>query len=225
MANNKIDWFVLPYKHSWHKTIPSIMNPTPGVMVTQPQFLAEAIISIRCDVMKVYSTVRKGPGWSAIIMKQVRSLNQQASVICNYFPQDGLSFVAMKNWLRRFRPLKIGQYRKVRFTEKNGKKRLNICQDEIDVVSGIFVEYERLLQQQAAMLPKEPILPILIPPDGGPNSGSMISPPENDLPSTNVISITSKDDIIRVQAVPMKGKMTLAQMMELEKKLKTKVEE
>lgn len=144
-----INWFELPYSHSWEKNVDSIMNP--GSKVTWPQYVAEMVIYWRTQIIKDYKEIKRGPGWYKTIPKVVRDLNQQASVICNYFPHindEPLVAVAFRNYFRRTHTLKIGQFRKVRFTEKNGRKILNITQDEKTIIIGITAELERLLEQR-----------------------------------------------------------------------------
>lgn len=146
-----IDWKTLPYDHSgrWGKNVESIMNPNSKV--TWPQLIAEFVIWFRRQLIKDYKDIKLGPKWSNQIQKQVRSLNQQASVLCNYFPHpndEPLVKVAFKNYFRKFKPLKIGQFRKVRFTKKNNREVSNITQDEKDIVIGIKTELDRLIKQR-----------------------------------------------------------------------------
>lgn len=143
----EINWYELPYNHAgrWEKKYDSIMDP--GSKVTWPQFVAEMVIYWRIQFLKDYRDIKVGHGWHNSICKAVRDLNQQAAVICNYFPHpddEKIVEAAFRNFFRRNRPMKIGRYRKVRFTEKGSRKVLNITQDEQDVVRGITHELEQL---------------------------------------------------------------------------------
>lgn len=149
--NKEIDWFNLPYDHAgtWSKKFDSIMGSTSKI--TWPQFISEMIIFLRVKVLPNYNDVKLGNDWYKSLMREVRMLNQQASAICNYFPHpdnEPLVIVAFKNFFRKHRPLKIGQFRKTRFTEKNGRKISNITQAEKDVVIGIDDELQRLIKQR-----------------------------------------------------------------------------
>lgn len=142
----------LPYDHSgrWHKKYDSILNPN-GQKITWPQFITECIIYFRTKLLKNYSDVKIGPNWHQPITKDVRQLNQQAAIICNYFkhPDDEpLVIVAFKNWFRNHKPLKMGQFRKNRISTKNGRQVLNIDQAEKDVILGVSCELERLIKQR-----------------------------------------------------------------------------
>lgn len=144
-----IDWVNPPYEHSgtWHKKFPSIMNPN-GDKITFPQLIAEYVVYCRMQVLKSYQDITYGPDWYKPIMKDIRSLNQQACAICNYFPhpdQEPLVVVAVKNIFRKQRPLTIGGFRKSRVT-KNGK--INITQGEKDILTAIQYELERLIKQR-----------------------------------------------------------------------------
>lgn len=147
----EIDWYDLPYNHAgrWERKYVSIMNPV--VKVTWPQFIAEMVIYWRTQILKTYKDIKIGDGWYKPITKAVRDLNQQACVLCNYFPHpddEKMVEVAFKNFFRRNRSLKLGQHRKVRYTEKNGRKVLNITQDEKDVVIGVTAELNILLEKR-----------------------------------------------------------------------------
>jgi hypothetical protein len=131
------------------------MNPN-GPKITWPQLIAEYVIYWRTKFLNDYKDVKMGDGWSSSCSKAVRDLNQQASVLANYFPHpdsDPLVKVAFKNFFRNRKPLKIGQYRKVRVT-KNGKQ--NITQDEKDVIKGIATELERLIKQRDMFVATSP---------------------------------------------------------------------
>jgi hypothetical protein len=143
------DWKNLPFDHSgrWQKKIDSIMNP--GTKITWPQFVAEMIIYWRTRFIKDYQDITIGPDWYKPIMKHVRDLNQQSTVICNYFPHpddEPMVTVAFKNWFRKNRPMKIGRFRKTRI-KPNGS--LNITQDEKDVIYGVQSELDRLIKQRS----------------------------------------------------------------------------
>jgi hypothetical protein len=159
----EIDWFNIPYNHSWQKSYQSIMNPADKI--TFPQFFAECIVWLRRQVIKNYKEIQLGPGWSNSIQRHVRTLNQQAAVICNYFPSpkdDPLVEVAFKNFLRRVQPLKIGQYRKVRSVIRRGRQVSTITQDEKDIITGIMKEYMQLKEQRdifKQIVPQQPTKP------------------------------------------------------------------
>lgn len=147
-----INWIELPFNHAgrWESKIPSIMNP--GSKVTWPQFIAEMVVFWRTKFLKDYKDIRMGPDWYKAIPKAVRELNQQASVLCNYFPHpddEPLVIVAFKNFFRKNRPCKIGQYRKTRATKAGTH---NITQDEKDVIMGINEELKRLISQREAYM-------------------------------------------------------------------------
>ncbi len=163
-----IDWFDLPYDHAgrWEKKIDSIMNP--GSKVTWPQFVAEMVIYFRTKILDDYRDVKIGPDWYKTRMKEVRNLNQQACIICNYFPhpdEEKLVYAAFKNFFRNAKPLKIGQFRKVRYTEKNGKKISNITDAEKDVISGISVELSRLIKQRDIFSQTKPAMQEVVAPE------------------------------------------------------------
>ena len=158
-SSSKINWFELKYNHvgRWEKKIDSIMNP--GTKITWLQYIAEMIICCRVQLLKDYKDIQRGPDWYKSISKAVRDLNQQASVICNYFPHiddEPLVSVAFRNYFRKRRPLKIGTFRKVRFTEKDGRKVGNITQDEKDTVVGIQAELDRLIAQRNVFVDAAP---------------------------------------------------------------------
>lgn len=141
-----MDWKVVPYSHKYPKAFTSIFNPQSKI--TFPQFVAEMVIFNRARFIKDFPKIEKGPGWSKQISKVVRGLVQQATVVCNYFPdinEDPLVEEAFKNFFRNNRVFKIGQYRKVRVT-KAGK--LNITQDEKDIINGIDAEYKKLVKKR-----------------------------------------------------------------------------
>lgn len=143
----KIDWSKLPYDHAgrWQKCIPSIMNP--GTNVTWPQHIVEHIIYNRREFIDKYKSLKIGPGWSQPIGKEVGKLCQQASVIMNYFPHpddDPDVARAINSYLKKYKPLKIGQLRKTRIVVKDGKSRINITNDEKYFVRGVMVELERI---------------------------------------------------------------------------------
>jgi hypothetical protein len=146
---SNIDWTVLPYDHSgrWSKKYDSIMNPR-GDKITWPQLVAEFVIYWRTEFLKDYKNIQFGPDWYKTITKQVRQLNQQACSICNYFPHpddEPLVVVAFKNVFRKNRVMTIGQFRKVRKT-KDGK--INITQNEKDILTNITYELKRLVDQR-----------------------------------------------------------------------------
>ena len=146
----KIDWANLPFDHSgrWEKKFQSIMNPTPSGRVTWPQLIAEFVVYWRSRIIKTYHKINKGEGWSTPVQAEVRKLNQQTAAICNYFPHpddEPLVIVAVKKFFRENKPLKIGQFRKSRVT-KTGK--VNITQDEKDIVKGISFELSKLISQR-----------------------------------------------------------------------------
>ena len=146
-----IDFKTLPYSHEgrWVKKFQSIMNPDENV--TWPQLIAEFVIFFRMRIIKNYPKIDKGKGWSSQIQKQVRDLNQQAAVICNYFPHpddEPLVIYAVKKYFREQKPLKIGQFRKVRVSNKGGKEHLTITQAEKDVVLGINAELIKVIKSR-----------------------------------------------------------------------------
>ena len=115
------------------------MNPISKC--TLPHLIAEWVIDTRSKFIKTFPNIKRGHGWSTAISRQVRGLCQQASVLCNYFDHpddDRIVYAAFKNYFTKNRIFKIGQYRKVRLS-KEGK--INITQDEKDVVKGILMEY------------------------------------------------------------------------------------
>lgn len=155
----EIDWLNLPYNHSgsWEKNMDSIMSP--GTKVTWPQLIAEFVIYWRTKYIDSYKGIKQGEGWYRSIAAQVRKLNQQASVICNYFPHpndEPMVIVAFRNWFRNNRTMKIGQFRKVRSTTKNGKTVVNITQDEKDTVYGLKTEFDKIIKQRKAFLDAVP---------------------------------------------------------------------
>jgi hypothetical protein len=141
-----MDWKTLPHDHSgtWEKKYDSIM--APGEKVTWPQLIAEFVVYWRTRLLPQYPEVPKGKGWSKNISGQVRNLNHQASVICNYFPHpdsEPLVIYATKKFFRTVRPLTIGGYRKNRV---NAKGKLIVTQAEKDIVLGIQAELDRALK-------------------------------------------------------------------------------
>ena len=145
-----INWKDHPfYNHEgrWVKKYQSIMDPMSKV--TWPQLIAEFVVYWRIRCLKDYPKVNKGKGWSNSIQKQVRDLNQQAAAICGYFPHpddEPLVLYAVKKYFREHKPLKIGQFRKVRTFTKNGRECLNITQAEKDVVLGINAELMKVMK-------------------------------------------------------------------------------
>lgn len=143
-----IDWNTVPHSHKYTKNKTSIFNPSEKEKITFPQFVAEMVLFNRERFIKDFQKLPRGKGWSNAISAQVRKLVQQAHVICNYFPsvdEDPLTEIAFRNYFRNNRVFKIGQYRKVRVT-KAGK--CNITQDEKDIIKGITVEYNKLLEKK-----------------------------------------------------------------------------
>jgi hypothetical protein len=123
----------------------------PDEKITWPQLIAEFVIFFRTRMIKNYPKVSKGKGWSSQIQKQVRDLNQQATVICNYFPHpddEPLVVYAVKKYFREHKPLKIGQFRKARLSSKGGKEHLTITQAEKDVVLGINAELMKVIKSR-----------------------------------------------------------------------------
>ncbi len=157
----EIDWKVLPYNHTWQAKYPSIMDP--GSKITWPQLVAEFVVYWRAKFLPAYKDIRPGPGWYKLISKEVRALNQQAAVICNYFEhpdKEPLVIVAFKNWFRRTKAMKIGRFRKARviINELTGRENIHITQDEQDTYIGIQAELDKLTKQREAFSP--PIEPI-----------------------------------------------------------------
>lgn len=141
-----MDWKHVPYSHTYKKVFDSIFNPQDKI--TFPQFVAEMVIFNRERYIKDFQKLTRGPGWSVPISRVVRGLVQQASVLCNYFPdlnEDPLVEEAFRSYFRNNRVFKIGQYRKTRVS-KAGK--LNVTQDEKDVLKGINAEYQKLLKKR-----------------------------------------------------------------------------
>ncbi len=146
-----MNWETLPYDHTgrWEKKYQSIMDPSSKV--TWPQFIAEMVIYWRKTLIRNYAKITLGPKWSNSIQRQVRELNQQAANICNYFPHpddEPLVVYAVKKYFREHRPCKIGQFRKTRVVrnKETGRERINITQDEKDVVLGINTELMKALK-------------------------------------------------------------------------------
>lgn len=141
-----MDWKEVPYSHSYKKVFDSIFNPQDKI--TFPQFVAEMVIFNRERFIKSFQKLDRGPGWSNQISRTVRGLVQQATVVCNHFPsieEEPLVEEAFKSFFRNNRVFKIGQYRKTRVS-KTGK--LNITQDEKDVIKGIKAEYDKLTKKR-----------------------------------------------------------------------------
>ena len=145
-----IDWKTLPYDHKgrWEKNYDSIL--APGEKVTWPQFIVEMVIYWRKKIIKGYPEIKMGKGWSRPIQTQVRNLEHQAAVICNYFPHpqdEPLVVYAVKKYFRTNRPLKLGGFRKNRFkiNEKTGRESTTISQTEKDIVLGIRNELDKVL--------------------------------------------------------------------------------
>lgn len=144
-----MDWKELPYDHSgkWEKKYDSIMSP--GTKVTWPQFIVEMVIYWRSRILKDYPKVTKGKGWSRPIATQVRNLEHQAAVICNYFPHpdsEPLVIYAVKKYFRENKPLKLGGFRKNRTTVKeSGRESSTVTQAEKDIVIGIQAELDKVL--------------------------------------------------------------------------------
>jgi hypothetical protein len=157
-----IDWKTLPFDHAgrWEKKVDSLF--APGEKVTWPQFIAEMVIFWRSRYLKDFPKIEKGKGWSRPIQKIVRDLNQQAAVICNYFPHpddEPLVVYAVKKYFRTHKPLKIGRVRKSRVTKTGGRERVNITQSEKDVVLGINAELMKVLETREVFnkaTPSEP---------------------------------------------------------------------
>jgi hypothetical protein len=145
-----MDWKELPYNHAgkWEKKYESILAPREKV--TWPQFIVEMVIYWRKKFIKNYPEIKIGKGWSRPIQTQVRNLEHQASVICNYFPhpdQEPLVIYAVKKYFRTAKPLKLGGFRKnrVAVNKETGRENLTICQAEKDVVLGIKNELDKAL--------------------------------------------------------------------------------
>lgn len=168
----------------------------PGTKVTWPQLVAEFVIYWRTKFIKNYKDIKLGPEWYDKIAGVVRRLNHQTPVICNFFPHpddEPLVEAAFKNYFRKFKPLKIGAFKKVRFTEKNGKTSLKISKDERDIITGLQSELDDLLDKRNVM--KEAVAKI-----------------EN--------KTGTNDDIKEKQAT--KGKSKIEKLLELEKSLNGK---
>src|SRR6185312_9902712 len=107
-----------------------------------------------------YKDIKPGKQWYHSIARDVRSLNQQTPVLCNYFPHpddEPLVIVAFKNFFRQNRVVKIGGFKKTRIVTKGAREVINISQDEKDVVLGVANELERLLKQRdsfVSVIPK-----------------------------------------------------------------------
>lgn len=142
----RINWKELPYNHKgrWTKKYDSIM--TPGGKCTFPQLIAQWVLDTRDKYIKTFN-IKRGPGWSIPIERQVRSLIQQASVLCNYFPHpddDPLVLAAFRKYFTQNRIFKIGRYSKYRVT-KQGK--LNVTKDEKAVVKALMFTYNELKER------------------------------------------------------------------------------
>lgn len=143
-----MDWKQLPYDHAgrWAAKYESIMHP--GTQCNWPQLIVQWVISNCAKFIKTYPKIVKGKGWSVPIAAQVRSLSQQSSVICNYFPHpddDPLVEAAFRNFFKNHRVFRIGSYRKVRETKKG---KCNITQAEKDLVKGLMFEYQQLKDKE-----------------------------------------------------------------------------
>lgn len=126
----------LPFSHKWEKTYTSLFDPNSKI--TFPQLVAEMLIWCLSKWAEPYKSIKKGPGWSTSISKQVRNINQQSYIICNHFPNpadDPLVEIAFKNFFRKHRPNSIGQARK---TDKS------VTKVEKDTIKAIKHEYETL---------------------------------------------------------------------------------
>jgi hypothetical protein len=157
----EIDFKNPPFNHAgrWHKKYDSLMNP--GTKVTWPQLVVEYLIYFRTKFIPTYNDVKIGPDWYKPIQGEVRRLNQQSTAICNYFahPDDEpLVLAAFKNHFRKHKPMKMGRYIKNRITTKGGKEKLNITQDEKDLVTGINHELKDLLKQREVFKNLEPVV-------------------------------------------------------------------
>ncbi len=158
----KIEWNEWPfYNHEnrWVKKYQSIMDPTSKV--TWPQLIAEFVIFFRKRYIKGYPDVPTGKGWSQAIQKQVRDLNQQASIICAYFPHpddEPLVVHAVKKYFRENKPLKIGKCRRIRIIKNKNREKVNISQAEKDVVLGI--NHELMKAIKARNICSEVIIPV-----------------------------------------------------------------
>ncbi len=190
----KMDWANLPYQHeSWSKNIPSIM--APGEKVTWPQFIAEMVIYWRSKIIKDFPKIKMGKGWSGSIQKQVRELNQQATVLCNYFPDpvsEPLVIYAFKKYFKERRPLKIGRYRKNRV---NKKGNIGITQDEKDIVLGLTAELKTVMETRESFNKVDP------------------APAKEQNPQE--ITFNTQTSVVA------KRKNTLASLMEMEKQIKS----
>lgn len=146
-----MNWKEPPYNHTkWEKKHDSIFSPE--TKVTWPQFIVEMVIFWRTKILKDYPEIKKGKGWSRAIAGQVRSLEHQATVICNYFPHPDLEplvVYAVKKFFRTRRPLKLGGFRKNRTKiSEAGNEVCIVSQDEKDIVLGIQDELTKVMQSR-----------------------------------------------------------------------------
>lgn len=164
----KIDWNKpLPHSHRWEKNVDSIMNP--GTKITWPQLVAEFVVYWRCKFWSKYKFVKKGPGWYSNIATEVRILNYQANVICNYFPhpdETPMVVLAFKNYFRKSKQTNIGSYRKIRSVSENGRIRSNLTHAEKETVKGIWTELTLLLRSKPTVATSEPAVGLAVPSNG-----------------------------------------------------------
>lgn len=160
-----MDFKNVPYNHSgrWEKIYDSIM--APGEKCTWPQFIVEMVIYWRSRLIPDFPAITKGKGWSKSIAGQVRRLEQQAAVICNYFPHpqdEPLVVYAVKKYFRTNRITSIGGFRKNRVKVTGGKEKCLVSQAEKDVVLGIQAELDQALKLRSTyeqVKPSEPKQP------------------------------------------------------------------
>jgi hypothetical protein len=112
-----------PYNHAgrWSKKFDSIF--CPGDKITFPQYVTEMLVWCLSTWAEPYKSIKKGPGWSTSVSKQIRSISQQSYHICNHFPH----------------PDTICRYRK---TDKSATKA------EKDAINAINFEYKALKSQE-----------------------------------------------------------------------------
>ncbi len=179
-----MDWQNPPYDHTgrWLKNCDSIMDP--GSKITWPQLIAEFVVFLRTRVFDQYKGIQKGKEWYRPIQKEVRLLNQQAAIICSYFPHpqdEPLVTYAVKKFFREHKPLGIGGFRKNRVSKKAGREHSTVTQTEKDVVLGINAELMKALKTResynTAAVPKEARMPDKVTFDTGsataPRKGSL----------------------------------------------------
>jgi hypothetical protein len=131
-----------PYNHAgrWSKKFDSIF--CPGDKITFPQYVTEMLVWCLSTWAEPYKSIKKGPGWSTAVSKQIRSISQQSYHICNHFPHpddDKLVVLAFRNYFRKHKPNTIGRYRK---TDKSATKA------EKDTINAINFEYKTLKSQE-----------------------------------------------------------------------------